>query len=179
MCDKIKRILMMEYNAEEVHQRRKRLWLTYGRALFTIGILGFLTIALYAASQNFWQHSHDDDAQISQMVTSVDENSEINRIKRSNSENEIIPKDDSENLVVDERSVSRRQQASNDVLHRHSDDGGIYIFKGYKCIPISKPSKQLENLRARHRVGMCVHASFCLFFIFIPLLFCAVVLFRA
>lgn len=179
MCDKIKRNLMMEYNAEEVYQRRKRLWLTYGRALFTIGILGFLTVGLYAVSQNFWTSSPSNDTQISQMTENDikydNSNKNVNkeRTKRSQNsehENEIIPKDYSEILPIhgsSERSHSRRQQSSNNVLHRHSDDGGIYIFKGYKCVPISKPSKQLENLRARHRVGMCV----CVYFTCSSLLF--------
>lgn len=197
---KIKRNLMMEYNTEEVYQRRKRQWLTYGRALLTIGILGLLTVTLYYVSQNV-SHSlskSKDETELSHMVNGVEnveeidqndasintndiaiikhENNKISddnknkKVKRSSDlnkseqqkkqvvvdENEI-PKDYSENLLVHESSERhlRQQQSSNDIVHRHSNDGGIYIFKGYKCIPISKPSKQLENLRARHRVGMC------------------------
>lgn len=202
---KIKRNLMMEYNTEEVYQRRKRQWLTYGRALLTIGVLGLLTVTLYYVSQNV--SNSNEQTEISHMVNSeieieqnqikfdqdesintndiaiIDEHNNvdddnknkkiINKVKRSSDllnlnnseqqqnkvvvdENEI-PKDYSENLLVHESSERhyRQQQSSNDIVHRHSNDGGIYIFKGYKCIPISKPSKQLENLRARHRVGMC------------------------
>jgi hypothetical protein len=201
---KIKRNLMMEYNAEEVYQRRKRQWLTYGRALLTIGILGLLTVTLYYVSQNisYSLSNAKEETELSQIVEieqnqikfdpdasintndipiidhniNVDDNKNkkiINKVKRSSDllslvnnseqqkkvavdENEI-PKDYSENLLVHESSERhyRQQQSNNDIVHRHSNDGGIYIFKGYKCIPISKPSKQLENLRARHRVGMC------------------------
>lgn len=202
---KIKRNLMMEYNTEEVYQRRKRQWLTYGRALLTIGILGLLTVTLYYVSQNVSQSlsNSKEETELSHMVNGVEKIEEIDqddasinmndiaiiheinnninsddenknkKVKRSSDllninnseqqkkqvvedENEI-PKDYSENLLVHESSERhyRQQQSSNDIVHRHSNDGGIYIFKGYKCIPISKPSKQLENLRARHRVGMC------------------------
>ena len=202
---KIKRNLMMEYNTEEVYQRRKRQWLTYGRALLTIGILGLLTVTLYYVSQNV-SHSlsnSNEETEKSHMVNSeieieqikFDQDASINtndiaiihennidnnnindnknkKVKRSSDllnlnnseqqkkvvvdENEI-PKDYSDNFLVHESSERhyRQQQSNNDIVHRHSNDGGIYIFKGYKCIPISKPSKQLENLRARHRVGMC------------------------
>lgn len=39
-------------NAEdEMYQRRRKVWLSYGRALLTIAVLGLLTVALYAVTK--------------------------------------------------------------------------------------------------------------------------------
>jgi hypothetical protein len=190
--DKHKRKLMMEYNAEEVYQRRKKRWLIYGRALLTIGILGLITIALYAIthSRSSLRESEsikvlviDDRVDSDQIVEERNNGRKAKRAIDLRSGNEIkVPKNiqNSENvqshnnnndnnnkndvnsgelvsLDTEHAKLFRREQTNSDVAHRHSEDGTYYIFKGYKCIPIRKPSKQLENKRARQRVGMCVY----------------------
>jgi hypothetical protein len=191
MCDKSKRNLMMELDAEEVYQRRKRRWLTYGRALLTIGVLGLITVALYSMTQvrgsesalddsgssisrndiainNELVNNDDDQRIVKRDLSGAGEHDDYGDVKSAsgsdeNSANEIP--DAATNLDSQHRKLQqRRQQSNNDVLHRHTSDGGVYIFKGYKCIPISKPSKQLENLRARHRVGMLCFVCCLLYF---------------
>lgn len=172
MCaDKIKlkrRNLMMERsnNAEDVvYQRRKAQFLTYGRALLTISLLGILTLVLYALT-----HA------TSEVSANVIQTSESNKVisKRHANDDEIVPKTDSNQVSSydnDNQHIKlfRRQQMNNDVVHRHTDDGGIYVFKGYKCVPIRKTSK-LELLR--QKAGMwqlLVLYLFLLFFFVLPI----------
>lgn len=172
MYEKHKRkLLMMERNAEdEMYQRRKRCWLTYGRALLTIGVLGLLTLSLYAATRS---RSHDEEHN-SRHVFVVDvERPRLTResvhgdefevrnpkiVRRSVDKSEVPKNSDSES---DERAQSlndvdsdneakadsehlkliRRQQGSNGGNLRHQhSDGVTYYFKGYKCVPVLKQS---------------------------------------
>lgn len=196
---------MMEYNTEdEIYQRRKKRWLTYGRALLTIGILGLLTVVLYKLtylyssneSSNITKHASisvsekvlikndksffmpkdefkDKIKDVNQIVVKrsvdneenksilINKNIDITRIHQ-----EINNESDNENpkeLVNSENSLNnnkesetsqhlklfRRQQENNDNIHRHMD-GGVYIFKSYKCVPIRKNP---ENLRVHGKKG--------------------------
>lgn len=54
---------------DEIYQGRKRCWLSYGRALLTIAILGLLTVSLYAWSQS---HSSGESEHNSRVIV-VDE----------------------------------------------------------------------------------------------------------
>lgn len=179
---------IMEYrsNTEEIFQRRKQRWLKYGRAFFTIGILGLITIALYSithgstngSSSNSSISNEESSARFmvieekTKSISAIVKNehqglSEKILAKREAKESfsdEKIPKSSNENLNSNSEleldgqhlKIFRRQQLSdNNIPHRHTDNG-VYIFKGYKCVPIRKPTKQLEYLRARHRKGMCV-----------------------
>jgi hypothetical protein len=71
--------------------------------------------------------------QSAQSLNDVDEDSE--------------PKLDSQHLTL-----FRRQGASENVRHRHAD-GIVYYIKGYKCVPIRKPSSSPQELRAPQRAG--------------------------
>jgi hypothetical protein len=163
---------MMEHR-EEIFERRRRRWLQYGRALLTVGVLGLLTVALYAMT-----HSNSKAEESARIIEQSDElaisyNSEefsekikiakraVRDDKMPKSSSEIKPSSlndvESDNeLDADGQhlKIFRRQQSNGNNVHRHSDNG-FYVHKGYKCVPIRKPTKQLENIRARHRVGMC------------------------
>lgn len=157
MYEKHKRKLIMEPNnaEDEMYQRRKRCWLSYGRAMLTIGILGLLTVALIAATQS---HSGDDSRVIEDKVNdrSIEgDDSVVRKIVKRNVEpvpksvesvqslNDVNSEDSS---VMDEQHMKllkRQQQGSNQnyIQHRHSD-GDVYFFKGYKCVPIRKGTSQ-------------------------------------
>lgn len=201
MYEKHKRKLMMEQNTEdEIYQRRKKCWLSYGRALLTIGILGLLTILLFFATSGLSNkndaetHSRvivTDNNQIELESTSIVEsdkttiNDQLNSnklVKRSveleseekrnrnlidkpknvaQSLNDVNSDDKDPKLESQQLKPFRRQQgSSSNHPHRHPD-GDVYYFKGYKCVPIRKPSKQLELLRARQRLSgmLCCYSS--------------------
>lgn len=121
MCDKIKRNLMMEYNAEEVYQRRKRQWLTYGRALLTIAILGLLTVALYLMSQNFNSKSASEPDQMSQVVDNVVNFENVEQInnKFNNNHDESI----NDVAIVHSKFTKNNQRTkrSNDAVQLNSE----------------------------------------------------------
>lgn len=170
----------MEYSgsAEELFQRRRQRWMQYGRALFTIGALGLLTVVLYSMTHTAISAEassrivNDEVARDDIAISNNEKFSEKIIIKRaavavdSTVDDDKIPKNnlndvESDNeLAMDSQhlKIFRRQQLSSNNVHRHSQqsDNGVYVFKGYKCVPIRKPTKQLEYLRARQRAGMCV-----------------------
>jgi hypothetical protein len=169
---------------DEMYQRRKRCWLSYGRAMLTIGILGLLTVGLVVATQsNSGEDSNvdgvndrigsksvsDDEVMLRKIVKrnveSVPKNAEsVQSLNDVNSE---------DNSVMDEQHMKllkRQQQGSNQnyIQHRHSD-GDVYFFKGYKCVPIRKTtSKYYEALSLRQRQGspgmlcLCYRSSYSL-----------------
>lgn len=175
---------MMEYSgsAEELFQRRRQRWMQYGRALFTIGALGLLTVVLYSMTHTAISAEassrivNDEVARDDIAISNNEKFSEKIIIKRaavavdSTVDDDKIPKNnlndvESDNeLAMDSQhlKIFRRQQLSSNNVHRHSQqsDNGVYVFKGYKCVPIRKPTKQLEYLRARQRAGMCVCLCF-------------------
>lgn len=190
MYQKHKRKLMMEHNAEEeIYQRRKKCWLSYGRALLTFGILGLLTVVLFTvarsdfSSKNVEHHERIlviDNHQkpfaesVGSVSSSLSDQSSAKVAKRSvdlqtnanRNENSIdTPKnldnkrEQAPQSLNEVDSVERNQElkqfrpepgTSSYRPHRHPN-GDVYYFKGYKCVPIRKPSNQLELLRARQR----------------------------
>jgi hypothetical protein len=170
-------------NAEdEMYQRRKRCWMSYGRAMLTIGILGLLTVGLVVATQsNSGEDSKADGVNDRIGSKSVsDEEVMLRKIVKRNVES--VPKNvesvqslndvnSEDNSVMDEQHMKllkRQQQGSNQnyIQHRHSD-GDVYFFKGYKCVPIRKTtSKHYEALSLRQRQGSpgmlcsCYRSSF-------------------
>lgn len=159
---------IMEFSGSEIFQQRRQRWLQYGRALLTIGILGLLTIALYTLTHsNSTSQQQDSSSRIIQSdEIAIEVFSEKSVVKRAVSDevNDKIPKNNFQQMSSNELDMDsqhlkmfrRQQNNNNNIVHQHSDNG-IYVFKGYKCVPIRKPTKQLEFLRARQRVrGMCV-----------------------
>lgn len=188
MYEKHKRKLIMEQrNAEdEMYQRRKKCWLSYGRAMLTIGILGLFTVALFAMTQshsgNATEHnsrvivdkifgqsgSHEDV--IVQSIKEDDDDAESRKIVKRNVD--LVPKSEVEsaqslndvnsenNPIMDDQHMKllkRQQQGSNRnvIQHRHSD-GDVYFFKGYKCVPIRKPSKPHYAPLSLRQSGTCM-----------------------
>lgn len=176
---------MMENSgsAEDIFQRRRQRWMQYGRALLTIGALGLLTIALYSMTHTAVSAEassrivNDEEARDDIAISNNEEKfSEKIIIKRAVAafdgtvDNDKIPKNNLNDVESDNEldmdsqhlKIFRRQQSSSNNVHRHSQqsDNGVYVFKGYKCVPIRKPTKQLEYLRARQRAGMCVCLCF-------------------
>lgn len=178
MYEKHKRKLIMEQrNAEdEMYQRHKKCWLSYGWAMLTIGILGLLTVAIFAMTQSnsgdATEHNsrvivdevfHRSGSHGDEVLRSInDDEAAINRkiVKRNV---DLVPKSDDEsaqnlndvnsenNPIMDEQHMKllkRQQQGSNKnhIQHRHSD-GDVYYFKGYKCVPIRKPFHAPISLR--------------------------------
>lgn len=179
---------MEQLNAEdEMYQRRKKCWLSYGRAMLTIGILGLLTVVLFAMTQS--NSNSGDGAEHNSRVIVVDKilhrsgSHEDGTVKSINDDEaaisrkivkrnvDLMPKSDEEsaqnlndvnsedNPVMDEQHIKllkRQQQGSsqNFIQHRHSD-GDVYFFKGYKCVPIRKPSKPLYAPLTLRQPGMC------------------------
>lgn len=180
ISEKVCNIMEYQGSREQIFQRRKQRWLQYGRALLTIGVLGLLTIALYSMTHTNSNRKVNDD-KLNNARIIVEENNDIaisnnseefsEKViaKRAASDDKIpkrqlqslndVESDNELDLDGQHLKIFRRQQSSSNNAHHHSDDG-VYIFKGYKCVPIRKPTKQLENLRARHRVGMCFYALF-------------------
>lgn len=63
---------MMEFqNVDELYQRRKRRWLSYGRALLTIGILGLITVFLLAVTQSSGRQKGEEH--LSQVISADEE----------------------------------------------------------------------------------------------------------
>lgn len=172
---------MMEYSgsAEEIFQQRRQRWMKYGRALLTLGALGLLTVALYSMTHTAISAEassrivNDEEARDDIAISNNEKFSEKIIIKRavdSTVDDDKIPKNNLNDVESDNEldmdsqhlKIFRRQQSSSNNVHRHSQqsDNGVYIFKGYKCVPIRKPTKQLEYLRARQRAGMCVCLRF-------------------
>lgn len=168
MYEKHKRKLIMEpSNAEDViYQRRKRCWLSYGRAMLTIGILGLLTVVLIVATQsksgdNTEHSSHaignseNDRSGSHGVVKSIDGDDSVIMRKIVKRNVDPVPKKDEsvqslndvnseDNSLMDDQHMKllkRQQLGSNQnyIQHRHSD-GDVYYFKGYKCLPIRKTS---------------------------------------
>ena len=209
MYEKHKRKLMMEHNVEdEIYQRRKTRWLSYGRALLTIGVLGLLTVLIFTLTQS---GSPSNESEHQSRVVVIDDyresfgkegivesgkigetpfNDQSTSLKivkravdlRSNDNSINTPKnlDSSEQILLSLNDVNsevkkptsdnqhlkqlRRQSVSGaNQPHRHPD-GDVYYFKGYKCVPIRKPSKQLELLRERQRSSgmLCCFSQFVL-----------------
>lgn len=187
MYEKNKRKLIMQRNLDDAaYQRRKTCWLSYGRAILTIAILGLLTVSLYAWSQSHPSNEAEHNSRVIAVNDATVESDEVStkilsRTKRSvdlrpnDSENgnsiekpknsdesedrsvqslndinsEQAPKMDSQHL-----KLFRRQQNSGlEIQHRHSD-GDVYYLTGYKCVPVRKPSKHLELIRARQRLNL-------------------------
>lgn len=61
----------MEPNGDEMFHRRKNCWLSYGRAVLTIAVLGLLTVSLYAVTQS---NSGHDEHSSRVIVVDGDEN---------------------------------------------------------------------------------------------------------
>lgn len=172
MYEKHKRKLIMEpSNAEdEMYQRRKKCWLSYGRAMLTIGILGLLTVALVAATQS---HSGEDShvesgSGSSDVVKGFEDYDEVTMRKIVRRNVDPVPKNvesvqslndvnSEDNSVMDEQHVKllKRQQQGSDqnyIQHRHSD-GDVYYFKGYKCVPIRKTTNRYFDALISQRPG--------------------------
>jgi hypothetical protein len=168
-------------NAEdEMYQRRKKCWLSYGRAMLTIGILGLLTVALVAATQSHsGEDSHVDSVNdrsgsgSSEVVKGINDDEVMMRkiVKRNvdpvpkniesvQSLNDVNSED---NSVMDEQHMKllKRQQQGSDknyIQHRHAD-GDVYFFKGYKCVPIRKTTHRYFDALISKRPGkqgMCL-----------------------
>lgn len=105
---------MMERNAEdEMYQQRKKCWLTYGRALLTIGILGLLTLSLYAATRS---RSHDEEHN-SRHVFVVDvESPRLTRESVNGDEIQV------RNPKIVRRSVDRRENSREVPKNSESDE---------------------------------------------------------
>ena len=74
MYEKNKWKLMMDRNAEDVmYQRRKKYWLSYGRALLTIAILGLLTLSLYVWAQSSKSHNEHEEHNSKHVIVGEDE----------------------------------------------------------------------------------------------------------
>lgn len=169
---KVDKIMEFRGSREEIFQRRKQRWLQYGRALLTLSILGLITVALYAMTQTNSSKSEHSSASIIELQSelTMSKNSNEKKLAKRATRDDKMPKSseikrqslndvESDELDADDQHLKmfRRQQSGGNNIHRHSD--GFYIHKGYKCVPIRKPTKQLENIRARHRVGMCCECA--------------------
>lgn len=179
---------MEQRNAEdEMYQRRKKCWLSYGRAMLTIGILGLLTVVLFALTQSNSSDGAEHNSRVivdnksgsheDEIVKSIiDDETAMSRkiVKRSV---DLVPKSVVESLndvnsennpIMDDQHMKllkRQQQGSNQnhIQHRHSD-GDVYFFKGYKCVPVRKNPKPFYAPLALRQTGM-----FCCFLIVVPL----------
>lgn len=173
---------MMELqNAEdEMYQRRKKRWLSYGRALLTLGILGLITVFLVAVTKSTSAHKgeehqsrgvEDQLVHRSEIVESgIDDEIPVikhhEKFKRSINESDVkhkVPKslaDDRTNDVdIDDFPKIKPSHQQDASLHPHNRHyyGEVHYFKGFKCVPhvtIRKPLKPLELKRPRERSGM-------------------------
>ncbi|CRK93557.1 CLUMA_CG007090, isoform A, partial [Clunio marinus] len=115
MYEKNKRKLMMEQqqNLEnEIYQRRKRCWLSYGRACLTIGILGLLTVCLYAVTQTVSGAHEEHNLKLLEIFVNDD-----HQVHKSGSIEDQISKSESNdktwNHKIVERSVGMSQDKNN------------------------------------------------------------------
>lgn len=154
---------------DDLYQRRKKRWLSYGRALMTLGILGLITVFLVIVTK-----SNNRDEHSSRIIVVNEEKfvhrSEIfdgskedeshvekqreSRVKRS-VDNEV-PKNsvDSDERANEVSKLIRQDPSSNFEDRRHY--GEVYYFKGFKCHPHVPIRKLLEFKRPReHWSGMC------------------------
>ena len=173
MYEKNRRKLIMEENveADEVFRRRKKCWLSYGRALLTVSVLGLITVLLFTVTQSKTDE-HSSRVLVVESVSSEDElvkkfnadeaaiNKQSETKKRVERSVDGVNRESSSESKVDTNSLNdvnnennplmdnehlkliRRQQGSNpNELQHRHSDGAVYYFKGYKCVPIRKLPK--------------------------------------
>jgi hypothetical protein len=89
MHERTKHKLMMEQQLEvdEMFSRRKKCWLSYGRAILTIAILGLLTVSLYTLTKS---NSETDEEHISKHEIIPHDSEEVTIFKSSHKRNTII-----------------------------------------------------------------------------------------
>lgn len=169
---------MMELQIlDEAHLRRKRRWLSYGRALLTIGILGLATVGLLAMTQSTDTHDEhfsrtvvengDQMPQKKEIVESpiidqltnrqIVKRSAVNKVSRgvpkkivnneANSLNEVNYIDS--DLRMDHKQLNpiRSAQGSSPNLRHVHSNGDVYYFKGYKCVPMRKPLQSPAEIK--------------------------------
>ena len=161
---------------DEIYKRRKKCWLSYGRALIVLGILGLLTVSLYIVTQSSFSGKSISDENLngSQGDEKIDEIKRLDesvhnqlathkRIKRNvrsldNSSNTSINVDNSdENLLslndleekdlkLDNHHLKQLSRQPDSSQPHRHPDGDLYYYKGYKCIPIRRASKISERI---------------------------------
>ena len=136
---------------------RKKTWRSCGgRTLLVFGILASQFIVTTTSSK-----AEGVDPVSNVMIISENEQNvkfvknEINsklfddrneeNLKRNLNDIDSALKTDKEHL-----KLFRRQGTNQSFQHRHSD-GITYYFKGYKCVPVRKPSRKFEALRGYTR----------------------------
>jgi hypothetical protein len=191
MYEKHKRKLMMELQVadDEVYHRRRQCWLSYGRAILTVAVLGLLTVALYAATSSGSEKehfaktrvinvedrsgSHEDESVKSfksdeiasgdrevvkryvdprRKRDTIDMPKNIDSREQSAQSLNDVDGDSEPKLDSQHLKLFRRQGSSENVVHRHAD-GTVYYIKGYKCVPIKKPSSTPQELRRPPKTG--------------------------
>lgn len=166
MYEKNKRKLMMKLkNEEQIYQRRKRRWRGCGH--LNIGIIGLITIFLLTVTHSSEEHSLNHQNSKVNESPLIDQLINHKIVKRSidpkvpkkldsneaQSLNDVNSDSDSK-LDKQHQTLYRRQQGTSpNPRHVHSN-GDVYFFKGYKCVPIRKPSNRPAELKKpRSRVG--------------------------
>lgn len=138
--------------------------------MIAFGNLKLLTFCLLISTQlNLTYGSRNDpshgegvegvDTSINRQLTSRKINKRSIDLQTSSNRLEVLvnanPNVQSLNDVNSDEKSSKINSRDLELFkpHRHPD-GQVYYYKGYKCVPLSKPSKQLEQLRAHQRSGM-------------------------
>lgn len=135
---------MMELqNAEdETYRRRKRRWLSYGRALLTLGILGLITIFLVTVTRSTANHKSDEEEHKSKVLTASDKD-QSERIKSLRND-EIGNLKSKRSIEALEDNRVRKSLLSNDeMIYRGASD--------LKPIPPTHPHSHGKIFKCYHR----------------------------